>query len=69
LNINSIYDPSSNEFNTGATSLHTIRAQHTLTFVAPKVGFDAVGAKSITGEVHVLDIGAPRKLIHEVMRR
>ena len=36
-----------------------VRADCTATFVAPKAGFDAAGARNWTGEVHVVDIGAP----------
>lgn len=61
--------PSGLDCDTGEPSLHTIRARHTLTFVAPKRGFTAVAAQSWLGAVHVLDIGAPRKLTDEVLRR
>jgi len=40
-----------------------IRATATATFVAPKLGFDAEGARDYTGEVVVVDIGAPRALL------
>lgn len=33
--------------------------------VARKAGFDAPGAEAFTGLVHVLDIGAPRRLLAE----
>lgn len=36
-----------------------VRAQHTATFVARKVGFDNPASKPYTGEVHVLSIGGP----------
>lgn len=42
---------------------HTVRATHTATFVAPKRGFLAPGAAAWVGEVHVIDIGAPRALV------
>jgi NAD(P)H-hydrate epimerase len=58
--------PSGLDCDTGRPARHTIRAQHTCTFVAPKRGFAAPGAREYTGEVHVLDIGVPRKLIEEV---
>ena len=41
------------------------RATHTATFVAPKQGFTNPNAKPWLGEVHVLDIGAPKKLVDE----
>jgi NAD(P)H-hydrate epimerase len=40
-----------------------VRATLTATFVAPKLGFDAPGARDYTGEVTVVDIGAPRRLL------
>ena len=35
----------------------TIRAAHTVTFVAPKIGFQNPAATTFTGHVHVVDIG------------
>jgi NAD(P)H-hydrate epimerase len=40
-----------------------VRASFTATFVAPKLGFVAPGAASYTGDVHVIEIGVPRRLI------
>jgi NAD(P)H-hydrate epimerase len=40
-----------------------VRARATVTFVAPKVGFSAPAAATYTGEVHVADIGVPRRLL------
>ena len=37
-----------------------IRADATATFVAPKLGFARLGADGYTGQVVVVDIGAPR---------
>jgi NAD(P)H-hydrate epimerase len=59
--------PSGLDCDTGAASSHTIRADHTCTFVAPKPGFFAENAETYTGVVHVLDIGAPRKLVDEML--
>ena len=47
----------------------TVRATHTATFVAPKKGFLNPASQVWTGEVHVIDIGAPRKLIDEYRAR
>jgi NAD(P)H-hydrate epimerase len=58
--------PSGLDCDTGIPSSHTVRADHTATFVAPKVGFQAQEAQALLGRVHVLDIGAPRKLMIEV---
>jgi NAD(P)H-hydrate epimerase len=42
-----------------------ITARATVTFVARKIGFDAPGAAAYTGEVSVVDIGLPSKLLRE----
>ncbi len=59
--------PSGLDCDTGQAAAHTIRAAHTCTFIAPKIGFAAPGADLYTGRVHVLDIGAPRRLVEEVL--
>ncbi|MGO8689096.1 MAG: NAD(P)H-hydrate epimerase [Thermoguttaceae bacterium] len=59
--------PSGLDCDTGRPARHTIRAAVTCTFVASKRGFSAPGAAEWTGQVHVLDIGAPRKLVEEVL--
>jgi hypothetical protein len=41
----------------------TVRAEHTVTFVAPKKGFAEPAARAWLGQVHVVDIGAPRRLL------
>jgi len=61
--------PSGLDADTGRASPHTFRADHTCTFVAAKRGMLAPGADAYTGQLHVLDIGAPRKLVAEVLRR
>ena len=58
--------PSGLDCNTGAAARHTIRADETCTFIAMKQGFFATGAEEHTGRVHVLDIGAPRRLVKEI---
>lgn len=40
-----------------------IKARATATFVAPKLGFAAPGAAEYTGEVAVVDIGLPRRML------
>jgi len=47
----------------------TIKATHTATFVAFKKGFLNPKAKPWLGEVHVIDIGAPKKLLDEYRKR
>lgn len=58
--------PSGLDCDTGEPARHTFRANHTCTFVAAKLGFDNPAARPFVGEPYVLDLGAPRKLIHEV---
>ncbi len=57
--------PSGLDCDTGLTLGPTIRATHTATFVAPKVGFRTPAAAPYLGTVTVIDIGAPKKLVDE----
>lgn len=57
--------PSGLDCDTGQAAQHTIRAAHTCTFVARKAGFDSPGAVEFTGQVHVVEIGAPRRAVVE----
>jgi NAD(P)H-hydrate epimerase len=59
--------PSGFDCDTGVPAKHTIRAQHTCTFVAAKPGFLTVPAKTYVGQLHICDIGAPRKLVEEIV--
>ncbi len=59
--------PSGLDCDSGEPAEHTIRAAHTCTFVTPKVGFLKPSALPYLGDVHVLDIGTPTKLVREVM--
>jgi len=52
--------PSGLDCDTGQPLGATVRAQHTVTFVAQKKGFAMPEAREWVGEVHVVDIGAPR---------
>jgi NAD(P)H-hydrate epimerase len=52
--------PSGLDCDTGQPLGPTVRAQHTVTFVAEKKGFANPAAREWTGVVHVADIGAPR---------
>jgi NAD(P)H-hydrate epimerase len=54
--------PSGLDCDTGQPLGPTVRAEHTATFVALKQGFTNPAAQEWLGQVHVLDIGAPRKL-------
>ncbi|HEY1785300.1 MAG TPA: NAD(P)H-hydrate epimerase [Pirellulales bacterium] len=59
--------PSGLDADTGLPARQTIRALHTCTFVAYKPGFLREGADQFTGQIHVVDIGAPRKLVDEML--
>ena len=59
--------PSGLDCDTGQAAQHTIRAQQTCTFVAAKPGFHVPGVEHYTGAVHVCDIGAPRRLVAEIL--
>jgi NAD(P)H-hydrate epimerase len=57
--------PSGLDCDTGEPLGPTVRAHHTVTFVAAKAGFANPASRQWTGEVHVADIGAPRRLVEE----
>jgi NAD(P)H-hydrate epimerase len=57
--------PSGLDCDTGEPLGPCVRADHTVTFVAPKAGFANPAAKEWLGDVHVVGIGAPRKLLEE----
>lgn len=57
--------PSGLDCDTGEPLGPCVRATHTATFVALKLGFHNPNARLFTGTVHIIDIGAPRKLIDE----
>ena len=59
--------PSGLDCDTGLAASPTFRADHTCTFVAAKPGFFVADGPSVTGEVHVLDIGVPRQLVENIM--
>ncbi|MBX7165616.1 MAG: NAD(P)H-hydrate epimerase [Pirellulales bacterium] len=58
--------PSGLDCDAGFVSPRTIRAQLTCTFVALKPALVAPGAADFTGEIAVLDIGAPRRLLETI---
>ena len=58
--------PSGLDCDTGQAAEHTIAADHTCTFVAAKAGFFAVEAGQYLGQLHVVSIGIPPRLILEV---
>jgi NAD(P)H-hydrate epimerase len=55
--------PSGMDCDSGIASGPCVRANHTATFVARKRGFENPSALELTGEVHVVDIGVPRRLL------
>lgn len=55
--------PSGLDCDTGQPHGPTIRAAHTVTFVAAKIGFENPKAVEWLGQVHVAGIGAPRRLL------
>jgi NAD(P)H-hydrate epimerase len=57
--------PSGLDCDTGQPLGTMVRAEHTVTFVAPKKGFAEPAAQPWLGQVHVVDIGAPRPLLAE----
>lgn len=59
--------PSGMDCDSGLPLGTCVRASHTATFVARKPGFDQAEAGSLTGTVHVIDIGVPSKLIQEIV--
>jgi NAD(P)H-hydrate epimerase len=58
--------PSGLDADTGVVAEPCIRAECTVTFVAPKIGFAAPAARAVLGEVRVVGIGAPRALVERV---
>ena len=60
--------PSGLDCDSGVAAEPTIRADVTCTFVGRKIGFDRPAAAACLGQVHVIDIGAPRRLVEEIAR-
>ena len=58
--------PSGLDCDTGEGGTPVFRADHTCTFVAAKPGLLVRQARDDVGQLHVLDIGVPRKLIAQV---
>jgi NAD(P)H-hydrate epimerase len=54
--------PSGLDCDTGQPAAHTVRADHTCTFAAMKIGFLQPAARAYTGAIHVCDIGIPPNL-------
>jgi NAD(P)H-hydrate epimerase len=60
--------PSGLDCDAGEPAEPTFRADHSCTFVAAKVGFQNSAAGPFLGQVHVVDIGAPRVLIENIAK-
>lgn len=58
--------PTGLDCDTGVPGSPTFRADHTITFVSSKVGFDAATAGDRVGQVHVIGIGVPLRLLRQV---
>ena len=61
--------PSGLDCDTGQPAVHTVRADHTCTFAAMKIGFTQPAARELTGTVHVCDIGTPLRLVEDMVRQ
>ncbi|MCA9056186.1 MAG: NAD(P)H-hydrate epimerase [Planctomycetaceae bacterium] len=61
--------PSGLDCDTGQPLGPCVRAELTATFVARKVGFDNPDAAGFLGSVNVIGIGAPRRLLDDVLNR
>ena len=55
--------PSGLDCDTGQPQGPTVRAHHTATIAAPKQGFAEPAAQEWLGQVHVIDMGVPRRLL------
>ena len=60
--------PSGLDCDSGQPAEATFRAEHTCTFVAAKIGFAHTAAAPYLGELHLLDVGAPKQLVESLRR-
>ncbi len=60
--------PSGLDVDTGEADPRTLPALRTLTFAAPKIGFDTPSARQLTGVVEVISIGAPTRFLEKILR-
>ncbi len=58
--------PSGLECDTGEFAGACVQADHTATLVARKPGFSRAEAEKMIGQVHVVDIGLPRRMLDEL---
>ena len=59
--------PSGLDCDTGRAAGAVFRADHTCTFVAPKPGLLSDAARPYVGQLHVVDIGVPPRLVREIV--
>lgn len=59
--------PSGLDCDTGIPAEPTFRADHTCTFVAPKIGFANPQAAEFTGQIHFLEIGVPQQVVDDTI--
>ena len=57
--------PSGLDCDSGAAAQHCFRADHTCTFIAAKPGLVTSDAPQWVGQLHVLDIGTPSRLLRQ----
>ena len=58
--------PSGLDMESGHTPGNCIKASHTISFAAPKVGFYNNQGPAVCGEIHVMDISVPEPVYDEV---
>ena len=58
--------PTGLDCDTGVAAAPTFKADHTITFVAKKIGFEKENADDYVGVVHQVGIGVPAKLLREL---
>jgi NAD(P)H-hydrate epimerase len=56
--------PSGLDCDTGQPGSPTVRADHTCTFAAMKIGFTQPTAAALTGTIHICDIGISPEMLH-----
>ncbi|MCP4378745.1 MAG: NAD(P)H-hydrate epimerase [bacterium] len=58
--------PTGLDCDTGQVEQMAVRADLTVTFVAPKIGFESERAREYTGRLVVVDIGIPAELVRSI---
>ena len=60
--------PTGLDCDSGEADDDCVRADHTVSFVAAKIGFESEVARERLGEVHVVSIGAPLVVLEPFVR-